>query len=248
MGGSQSTMTRVTTEIRNEFLNRSEASCRAECNQSQTGNIIVIDGSAGDIVISQKCEAKSSCVIKNSLNLGVESVIDTLIDSDQDYQDALFSFTWNTQRSVAENTQILENKMTNIMSATCNSSVSQMQSDNIIYVRGTAGSVALTQEGNAKSNCTLDNIAKMTAYNDIANDIQQGQGRVTGFGAMMSAIGTLIIFGVIMFIMMIMFSGIVGVTSAATGSKGSSSGSLGSKPSNTGSKPSGVQMVEMATK
>lgn len=217
MGGNQSVIQSTTSEIRNEFLNRAELQCDSQCSQSQNGNIIVVEGSVGNIEISQKCQAESSCVIKNSLDASVESIIDNLLTSDQDYQSSLFTLSWNSQRTVQENTNLLHNKITNIISASCNSNVNQMQSDTIIYVRGRADSIALTQEGNAKSNCTLDNIAKMTAYNDIANDIENGQGRTSAFGAMMAAIATIIIFAIIMMILMMMFTGVAGVVSAVKG-------------------------------
>lgn len=214
MGGNQSTYTKVTDEVRNEMINRADAACQSVCTQTQTGNIIVIDGSAGNIEISQECKATSSCIIKNSLNSSVKTILEAILASDQDFQGSPISFTWNSQRSATDNELLLENKITNIMSATCNSEVSQMQSDNIIYVKGTAGNVALTQDGNAKSNCTLDNIAKMTAYNDVAKDISNGQNKTGVFGALFAAIGTMIIFGVIMFIMMVMFTGLTGTTQA----------------------------------
>jgi len=219
MGSNQSSTIKVTEKVRNDLINRADSSCESVCSQSQIGNIIVVDGVAQDIEISQSCKATSSCIIKNSLNASVQSIIDTLINSDQDFQGSPFSLTWNSQRTRAENELILENKITNIMSASCNSSVNQMQSDNIIYVKGVAGNVALTQDGNAKSNCTIDNIAKMQSYNDIAKDVSNSQNRKGLFGALFAALGTLIIFSIIMFILMIMFTGVAGAVSSSGSSE-----------------------------
>jgi len=222
MGGTQSTVTKNTQEIRNEMLSRSDSNCHADCSQTQTGNLVVIKGEVENIEISQKCKAQASCVIYQSTEMGVDSMVENITNNDQDYQSSIFSFSWNSQRSETENETLLHNKLTNIMTATCRSSVSQLQSDNIIYVEGVVKNFALTQEGDSTSNCTIDNIAKMTAYNKIVNETDQNQARKSALGGLIGGIICLIIVGVIMLILMIMFTGVVEAASDGGGSSGSS--------------------------
>ncbi len=168
----------------NEIYQSSEQVCSANCSQTQSGNIIVIEGSnVGDVLLTQTCEADASCFMENS----VESILTILQEIKQSAEIGLaipsrvIGMDVNTLINQSDVEQ--RSVITQQLESYCIAEVDQVQQDNIIYLKSTISpAVGLTQLGNANADCVMRNIARARI------DLQQKGDQTTSNSIISSAI------------------------------------------------------------
>lgn len=161
MGAAVSTsVAKVTQSAVNQTYQRAQNSCTADCNQTISGNVIVLDGStAGDVNFTQRCEADASCYMSNALDQLVQTF--QAAKAEAGASPALYpGIQINT--SVATTDTDIRNEMTQIMENICKGKVDQNITENVVYATdSTLGNIGFVQEGNAYARCVMENSGRL---------------------------------------------------------------------------------------
>ncbi len=174
MGTNNVNTALVEQEITNNLLQDVNIKCQATCENISSGNVYTfVGGTFGSIEFTQRCEADANCVITNTQDLAVESIVDSVIR-----QEALSSglagriYAGNT--NLTDIKQDIRNNIQQLTDIQCNSDVSNISTGNVFYLQDvTATKFAVTQEGNAAASCAIENLAKLSVINRAKADIDQ---------------------------------------------------------------------------
>ena len=190
--------------VTNDFLTQSNQSCAADCSNTIQGNTIIVSGKAGDINIDQTCTASTAgCVLSADLSSSLDNILDAINDQEQSFTDSMISFDPSSQVNKSTVKQTLNNKISQIANATCNASVENINSNQLIYVTNEAGYINISQSGDAIASCTMNVIAKQQTFNSQQASSTQDQVRENVFVQLFSSIGMIIlIVGIIIILVM----------------------------------------------
>jgi hypothetical protein len=165
MGTALSTSVNSTVNEINQTFNQSlNETCLSTCVNIQNGNTVILDGTtvSGDIVFTQKCTANAECAMNAALNQ-LSTAVQT-VSQDSEASPSLFpGLQINT--SVNSTYNDIKNDVTQQITALCQSSSNQTQSDNLVYAKDSevGGNIAFQQEGQSVANCIITNSLKATS-------------------------------------------------------------------------------------
>jgi len=222
MGAALSvTNNKVVQDMRNETFQSARNSCTADCNQSISGNTIVLDNSrAGNITFTQKCTANANCYMNNAVDAEVSVLQDLLVNAS-----ASPSFFPGIQVNSTSNdtTQTLKNEITQVLENICQASVNQDINNNIVYAtNSTLEDVGFVQDGNAAADCIMENSARMKLNLQQKGDITARSGGGFSIGA-----------GIIAIIIIVIIIGIVSRAIKKNGSEQADPNAVGSQRMNS---------------
>lgn len=174
MGSNNVNTALIEQEITNNLLQDVNIKCQANCENISSGNVYTfVGGTFGSIEFTQRCEAEANCVITNTQDLAVESIVESVIR-----QEALSSglagriYAGNT--NLTDIKQDIRNNIQQLTDIQCNSDVSNISTGNVFYLQDvTATKFAVTQEGNAAASCAIENLAKLSVINRAKADVDQ---------------------------------------------------------------------------
>lgn len=166
----------------NQTYQSAKNTCTADCNQTISGNVIVLDNSkAGNITFTQKCTADASCYMNNAIEQAVTTFQGANVAADA--SPALFpGIQVNVSKS--SNQQDIKNALTQVLENICQSTVNQAATNNIVYATdSTLGNIGFVQDGNAKADCIMENTARMTLQMKQQGDATAKAGGGISIGA-----------------------------------------------------------------
>ena len=190
--------------VTNDFLTQSDQSCAADCSNTIQGQTIIVSGKVTDINIDQTCTASTAgCVLSADLSSSLDNILDAINDQEQSFTDSMISLDPSSQVQKSLVKQTLNNKISQIANATCNASVENLNSNQLIYVTGSAGDINVSQSGDAIASCVMNVVAKQQTFNSQETTNTQDQVRENVFVQLFSSIGMIIlIVGIIIILVM----------------------------------------------
>lgn len=176
----------------NTTYQSAQNTCKAECNQTQSGTTIVLTNTtAGNITFSQKCTASASCYMDNALDAAVQTFQDAKAGSTA--SPSLFP---GMQLNVTEAStkQDIKNEITQVMTNLCQGAVNQIQTDTIIYATdSTLKDIGFVQDGNANADCVMQNTARLTLQMKQAGSATAKAGGGISIGMIILAVIILVV-------------------------------------------------------
>ena len=199
MGGQESILN-VEQDVTTNILMESDQVCSATCDNVLTGQVIFVNGKTQDITISQTCTASTAgCVMSTTLDSQIDNILDSISKQEQTFTDSMISLDPRNQLNQTDLKQIVNNKISQIATATCQATSSNLNANQLIYITGTTGNITISQSGDAVANCVMDLMSKITVFNSEAANNDQTNDRDNVFVAFFSSIGgILLIAGVIL--------------------------------------------------
>ena len=163
----------------NEFYQRSEVICTAECENILSGNTIFLDGTtSGDIIFKQRCSAESTCMMRNAVDVIMELVQE--FQQNNQTEAGLFPNFASVNLNLSD--QEIRNEVEQILNTVCTADIQNIQNDNMVYARNSStGDIIFEQEGNAQANCIMANVASADLNLRQTGD-QQNSIRSAGLG------------------------------------------------------------------
>ena len=175
MGASTSNNFTSKQTVANNITQYNQATCIATVEASSGGNIIIIDGShiGGSVIGStQKITTDASCIMHQSNDANIESILESMSKQTNTNQNGVFDFLskliGDKVKNKVEIDQTITNTITQINTSTCSSNIISSTKPNYIYVKNSSilGSViGSTTEASATSSCTITNGASAVVYN-----------------------------------------------------------------------------------
>jgi hypothetical protein len=204
--------TQTFTEVRNFNTNITQAStqsCTIVCKTAFNNNNIIMIGGSGSLNVIQTCQiTDSNCQLKTAFTADITNLIKTSVKQSESAMGGV-SFTFNSQDQAINISSTVNNSISQIMSSTCKIANDTEANDNYIVAIGRSGDINFTQKGSiTSSNCTMDNVAKASAFNKAVTDASQT--------SKIQSVFTLIF---VAFIVLILTVGIVLITFVVTAGK-----------------------------
>lgn len=179
MGNNTSLSSSQALSSVNNVLQVSQSKCSVECDQTSTGNVVVIgNGSTvGNIDFSQTCViTNSSCMIKQSIEANVTNILKSIAEQSTFSTQPLFSASFSGTQQSATIEQDVYNSITQLISSTCTFDTNQTMTNNYVYVGNgsTTGDISFAQNSEISSvECSLDVAAKSSLYNSLTSETSQ---------------------------------------------------------------------------
>jgi hypothetical protein len=162
MGAALTTSTASVEQnlINNTYISASNT-CTADCNQTISGNTIVLTNSkAGNVTFTQLCTADASCYMSNAVDEAVSEYQKAASVSQSTPPMFPIGFQISTSNSSSKND--ITNNITQMLNNICQADVHQTIQDNIIYATdSTLGNIGFVQQGNANATCVMENSARL---------------------------------------------------------------------------------------
>jgi hypothetical protein len=201
MGGRQSNYVSASQNVFTDVLNVSTEKCDATCNQSNTGNVVIIEGgeTIGDVdILNNTCTVNAKCIMQNTVSTDIANVVSATLQQKNTDVTSLFSGFKDDQNNVAITSQNISNYITQVLVSTCQSDSWQNNSGNFFYFGDNAGNIiALNNNGNVSASCTMTNLSKITVSNKATSEVTQSNVAVGGF----------ILFAIILIIILLLTRG-----------------------------------------
>jgi ATP-dependent Zn protease len=205
MGSNTSLSIDQSQTISNSSLNAVVNQCTARCDQIQSGNVVIIQGSTigGNVTFDQECKATMTCEINNNLETDVSNILDAISKQTSVTAKGFPDFNFDNVNQSLTSKQIITNSLTNLINNSCSASSTQIQNNNYTYVSNStiAGSLQFTQKGDASAACVLTNRSAIKLANKASASASQSS-TILGTGGIILAliVVVIIIIGVVFFI------------------------------------------------
>lgn len=186
MGGTlQKNVNSLEAVTVNSILNTSKAQCNPTCTAVRENTQVYIGGGnfRGGVNITQECSAQARCVISQSLTTTTETVQKQQSgqkNSDIGSLDIFGAIFGSSQENVTIEKQYINNRISNIMSATCSADTTLIDTDSKIYIGATnfSGGLVLLQKGNSQSECSIKNMSSISVYNNQQQKAEQSNTKI----------------------------------------------------------------------
>lgn len=228
MGNSSSNTNKLTQEFYNNVIQSASAVCGQNCDQASSNNVYYLNDSNIDKAgISQKCSINAECVMSNELSNIIENTATARASQSNDTTQSMVSFTFSNLENNNQMTQGYNNYVTQAMNASCQSSATQISSNNIFFVQNSeVGVLGISQDADLVTQCYMNNLALSTVQNVASAEVDQSNKVKSAFAMIVVAIAICLIVGGIMFLVIFMGPSMGGGGEGKDGKKGSSLSSL----------------------
>jgi len=178
--------------------------CKATCDDIQSGNVVIIQGSTlkGGISFNQKCEVKLQCEIQNNLETDVATILDAAGKQTAITANGFPDFNFNNISNSFQSSQIITNTITNIIDSSCTSQATQNQNSNYTYVQNSniEGSIQFNQTADVNASCTLTNRSSLIVSNKASAKSSQSAVILGTTGLIIALVVVVIIIVVVIFL------------------------------------------------
>lgn len=201
MGNNSSNSSKSVQEFYTNIIQSAQSTCTTSCDEKTTGNVVVLLGSKADSVgITQKCTASTECTIANELSSVIENMATSRAQQSNDTTQSMLSFTFANVENSAEMEQLINNYVTQIMVASCQSTSDQLASDNIIFVKDSEVDtvVGISQSSDLKTQCVLNNLSKTSVQNTAVTETEQTNKIRSAFAMIIVAIAVILVIGLVL--------------------------------------------------
>lgn len=179
MGSATATSSRVVLQAANTATQTSIAKCSFECDQTLSGNTVIISPGAvaGNIVFQNICVIKdASCIINQNIETSITNILNATIDQESLSTQPLFTLAFNSTRSVSSLDQVISNQIQQLIASNCTFATNQEMNNNYIYVGNdaTVGDISFVQHSTLSNvECIMDIAAKSEAHNEGTGNVKQ---------------------------------------------------------------------------
>lgn len=178
----------------------SQNACTATCENTFANNTVIISGTTigGNVDLSLKCSAEALCSEDNSIDASVKNILRNAVEqqaSTSGFPARLLDANLNT----AELTNRVKTSLSQFLSNSCTATATNLFENNLIYLTNSqiGGSLILSQEGNARANCSQTNAAKLSVTNDLSNKATQTAKSTGLFGGIGGAVMLIIAIAIV---------------------------------------------------
>lgn len=203
MGNSNTTV--ITTNVNNQFLTQAQQNCAATAFASASGNRIIVgpSGTTGDINITASSTASASCMMANYADSAVTNIIaNSVKQTNTAVTDIMGILDFKRLTNRTEINNALANYITQITTQTCQADANGQANDNFVLVEGVSKDINIDATANASAACTINNITKIQAYNDVQANVSQSNTSLGMFATIGIIIVGIAIVGGIVFLLM----------------------------------------------
>lgn len=208
----------VNQNIATNIDQATSSTCQATCTESQTNDVIVINGStvnSNGIGFSQSCSVDSSCIMKSVLDSNIQNIIDSVSSqANKALTGAFMDISANAQANFNNVDQNITNNITQMLTSTCNANAALNQSGSLFYVsnstinagQGFAGfSIGTNSPVSVNASCLMQNLSRASVYN-------KEQAQNTQSNTSISILAILIIGIVVIIVVLAIVGGVVAAT------------------------------------
>lgn len=191
------------SELVNNILQSANNQCLVSCANYSSGNVYEIIGNKGLVDVTQSCViSDASCVFRTSFENDITNLIETISTQKNKRTTMGFSFELGQSSQNIDIKTYIENNISQIMNSSCSFVTQNVKSNNYYLVRDNEGQVHLGQEGSiTTANCTIENFANNTIYNEDVAELTQENVTENIFGLI--AIAIICVIAVIIIIVII---------------------------------------------
>src|SRR5258706_2025083 len=137
MGSTTITSSRVVLQAANTATQTSIAKCTIECDQTLSGNTVIISPGAtvGNITFENICVIKdASCMINQNIETSITNILNATIDQSALSTQPVFSLTFNSTKALSSLDEVISNQIQQLISSSCTIATNQEMNNNYIYV------------------------------------------------------------------------------------------------------------------
>jgi hypothetical protein len=199
------------TQVQQSQVNNNQ--CLISSTQVTSGtNIVIEDAIVGDISVINKNVLDTNCVFNNNIENVAQSLIDQYNKTVAESQGGglLLPITplgFNVEITSSTTVQELALQLEQIINNTCSTNLSQTVEDTTIIIRrATTGNVDVGNQGDIKSYCVLNNLAKIQSQTETVQEADTNAGGRTGiFFTILAIIGVVILILIIVSVIAAVF-------------------------------------------
>lgn len=196
MGSGQSQSFTSFTDIQTDILQSSVQRCSIICSNEMSGNTFIWKNIKGNIKISQTCVVSdATCAMKTAFEGSIQNLIDSLVKQNATTFSGL-SLSIDKIEQETTLVTLVQNRMSQIINATCNVSSINTMNNNYFYVENMEGDFTISQAGNVSgASCLMDNLAKAATDNTVKTKAEQSSKVISALaiGSLIFIVGALII-------------------------------------------------------
>lgn len=204
MGGAQSNVVDLVQNTKTNILQLSQENCKANCSNYSGDNTIIINGTEikDNLDFNQQCVTNVNCIMESQLDNQVQNILSSTIDQEQQTEQSFLDFTVSAQSNVTVAKQNITNNITQILQSSCTATSSNIRQNDLIVLSNSeiGGSVDLSQNSSATSQCTMNNLAKQVTFNSEQAKVSQSQKITSVFAIIAIAIVIIIVVVIVAFL------------------------------------------------
>ena len=222
MGSNQSVSSKAILNNANNLYQNSSAVCIGSCNAIAANQTITLNNTnlRGNIDITNTCQASASCVMQSQLDSQVENIMGS-ISKQQNITTQLLpiAFDFNNKNSSSVIKQNITNNITQTLQSVCQATDNTITTNLTIVGSNSTigGNISIVNGGDANANCTINNLARMTLYNQSVSSDSSTVKQANVFAVMMIAVVIIMVIGVIIMVIIIGPAGLVAVVGSIGG-------------------------------
>lgn len=232
MGSNQSINSKAILNNTNNLYENSSAACISTCTAITTSPTITISNTkvGGNINITTKCSASASCVMQSQLSAQVENIMSS-ISKQQNITTQLLpiAFDFNNKNSSTEIKQNITNNITQTIQSVCQATDTTLTTNPTVVGSNATigGDINIINEGSSNADCAINNLARMSLFNQSTSNDNQTTKQSNVLGVMMIAIVIIIVIGIVMVIIVIGPAGLAAVVGMKSSGNTSTDGASG---------------------
>jgi hypothetical protein len=237
MGSNQSSSSKAILNDANNLYETSSSACIGTCTTITTNQTIIISNTTvgGNIDITNQCSASASCVMQSIISSQVQNVMSSMASQENITTQLLpIAFDFNNKNTSTTIQQNITNNMTQTLQAVCQATDTTLTTNQTLIGSNDTfgGNVSIMNQGSANANCTINNLSRMTLFNQSTSSDDQTTKQSTVLGVMMISIVIILVIGAIILVIVIGPAGLAAVVGFEhSGSKTTDTESNGSKGS-----------------
>jgi hypothetical protein len=222
MGSVNSTNTYdLQNNILNQVVNENFSKCGTTCQSDVNNTVNIIKGNvSGNFVgAAAQCSANSTCLVSNSIDSQVSSVLASKLQQQNNATVDLFGdFASVTTTNVNDITNSITNLATQIIATACNADSITSVNNTFNYLSSSSqvggNYIGAVAQGDVTNYCTINNLSKLTVYNQIQTDATQTN-KTTGMFAIIfiAIIVVAVVIGIVILLIVISIGGFKAVSS-----------------------------------
>lgn len=237
MGNVLTQVMNNTSKNTNIVLQSSNQTCTTYNNVNVDNNAIIVENSTidGDFYgANAGTSLDASCAIVSSMSNIVENILGSIakqkISETTSFANdfkilGVATQTYNLDQSI-------NNNISQINNALCDTSNMQSVTGNYVYVANSkigGNFKGVSLDSNASANCAMSNAMKNLTFNSIKSDTDLGSESQGMWTTLLASVCSVIAFGIILLVVVVLIGGVTAVTVAAVGKKKGAEGPTVSK-------------------
>ena len=223
LGSNQTNSAKAIQTISNNVWQASSASCIGTCQATNVNTTVLLSGTqvSGDINVVATCPASASCAMQSTLETNITNIMSSMAEQNNVTSQILpISFDFNGKNNSFSVNQAVQNNITQVLQSTCQATSNTLNLNTTVVGSNTTdvgGNINITASGSANANCTINNLARMSLFNQLTASTAQTDRGTNTLATVMIVIVIVIVIGAIIAIIIIGPVGVARVVKAKRG-------------------------------